>query len=165
MKSITLSGGPSGISLKNGMRPTSLRVAKSLTIQVTNGLITIAARDGDGNLIACLVRHEDLLMVAKAWRTCRQFPVRGVEDLYLDLARDVGCPYDIISKLDNVKTVYIAWVLGRVEKVIKKVAETISRPHRESRSPDPQRLRMGRWVGGWRILGLWLQGMICSSIT
>lgn len=70
----------------------------------------------------------------------------GVEDLYLDLAKDIDCPYDMISKLDNVKTVYIVWVLSGVERVIKKVAKIISRPHRESRSPGPQRLRMRRWV-------------------
>jgi len=61
-------------------------------IQVTNGLITIAACDGDGNSIACLVRHEDPLMVAEAWRTYRQFSVRGVEDLYLNLVRDIDYP-------------------------------------------------------------------------
>ena len=65
MKSTTLSGRSSGISLKNGMRSASLKVTKSLTIQVTNGLITIAARDGDGNSIACLVCHEDPLMIAE----------------------------------------------------------------------------------------------------
>ena len=146
VKSITLSGGMFGLSFKNGMCPTSLTVVKSLTIQVTNGLITIAARDGDGNSIACLVRHEDPLSIAEGWRAYRRFPLRGAEDLYLDLSRDIDCPYDMISRLDNVKTVYIAWVLGGVEKVIKRVAETMSRPRRGSRSPDSQRLRMGRWV-------------------
>jgi len=125
VKSIALSGGPSGISLKNWMRPTSLRVAKSLTIQVTNGLITIAARDGDGNSIACLVRHEDPLMIAEVWRTYHQSPARGVEDLYLDLARDIDCRS---ADWTTLRPSISRGVLDGVEKAIKRSPKNITPP-------------------------------------
>jgi hypothetical protein len=147
VKSITLSGGRFGVSFDSGMLPTSLKVLKSLTMQVTNELTTIAARDDDGNSITCLVRHNDPLHMARAWEAYLHLPLEGVEDLYLNLTKDFDTPYDMICGLANVKTVYIAWVLGRTEKVIKKVAEAMPHLHRESPcSPDQQRLRMGRWV-------------------
>ena len=142
LTSITLSGWGFGLSLHNGIRPTSLMVMKSLTIQATNELITIAGRDEDGNSIACLVRHDDMLQFVGAWRAYLQFPLETVENLYLNLVKDTELPYDMICGLTNVKTVYVTWVFGRVEKVIKKVAEIMSYP------PDRQGLRMGRWVKG-----------------
>ena len=126
LKSITLSGWGFGLSFYNRIRPAPPPVMKSLTIQATNELITAAGRDEDGNSIACLVHHDDMLQVAGARRAYLQFPLETVENLYLNPVKDTELPYDMICGLTNVKTVYVRWVFGRVERVIKKVAKIMS---------------------------------------
>ena len=145
LKSVTLSGGGFNISISNGVHPTFLTVMKSLTIQVTPRLISIVADDEDGNSITCLVRHTNPLRITEAWRAFLQFAQDGVENLYLDLARDVDSPYDVVRRLNNVNVVHILW--AGMETVIKKVAEAMNCPQEGSPGwPDYRRRQVRRWV-------------------
>ena len=45
---------------------------------------------------------------------CLQFVRDGMGNLYLNPAGDIDLVYDVILKLASVKTVRIAWVVGRV---------------------------------------------------
>ena len=144
LQSVTLSGGGFDISISNGVRPTFLTVMKSLTIQVSNELISIAAGDEDfGNSITCLVRHTNPLRIVEAWRAYLQFAQDGVEDLYLDLVKDIDSPYDVVRRLNNVKTVHITWT--GMEKVVKKVVEAVASPPSQGRV-EHKKLQVRRWV-------------------
>ena len=135
LKSVAFSGGGFDTSIDNGVYPTLLTVMKSLTIQ-TNNLITITASDEDGNSIACSVRRAGSFRIVEAWFAYLQFAQDDVEDLYLDLTKDVDSPYDVICGLSNVRTVHIAWAGDRTKRVIEQV----------TRALDRRGVRMGRWL-------------------